>query len=244
MQPKADDTAALQPTKAPRRLEAVRARARPGRPEGTSSNVRETMLDAAEVIFSELGYAGTTLRMVAQKASVTQALVSYYFGSKYGLFEEVFLRRGRVIAGARMDNLEALKGAGDPLRIRDLVHAFLAPTLALRATADGRAFFRLQARLHTEPPEISYELRNAAYDRSTRAFVEAIGTALPHLPAKDIFWRVTLLIGGYLYAFSDTHRLDQLAAGICDPDDTNEILEQATAFIVGGFNAPAAAPAI
>jgi AcrR family transcriptional regulator len=218
----------------------VAPRSGPGRPEGKNNNVRETMLDAAEVTFSELGYAGTTLREVAQRANVTQALVSYYFGSKYGLFEQVFLRRGRVISDTRMDNLSALKSHGGPINVADIVRAFLTPTLALRATPEGRAFSRLQARLHTEPPEISYKLRNEAYDVSTRAYVDAFSTALPHLSKKDIYWRVTLMVGAYLYAFSDTHRLDQLAGGICDANDPEEILTQATAFLVGGLTAPAA----
>jgi AcrR family transcriptional regulator len=215
-------------------------RQKPGRPEGKNNNVREAILDAAEVTFSELGYAGTALREVAQGAKVTQALVNYYFGSKYGLFEQVFLRRGRAIADARMENLNALKERGAPFGVADIVRAFLTPTLALRATPEGRAFARLQARLHTEPPEISYKLRNEAYDVSTRAYVEAIANALPHLSRKDVFWRVTLMVGAYLYAFSDTHRLEQLADGICNPNDADEILAQATSFLVGGLAAPSA----
>lgn len=214
-------------------------RSKLGRPEGPGSNVRETILDAAEVTFSELGYAGATLREVSAKATVTQALISYYFGSKYGLYEAVFLRRGRLISDTRMENLVALKASGQ-LKIEDIIHAFLMPTLTLRTTPEGRAFIRLQARLHTEPPEISYKLRNEAYDASTKAYVDAICSALPHLPQKDVYWRMMLMIGGYNYAFSDTHRLEQLATGICNPDDINEILAQVTAFFVGGIGAPAA----
>jgi AcrR family transcriptional regulator len=216
----------------------VAARGKRGRPEGTNGNVRDTILDAAEVTFADLGYAGTTLREVAEKAKVTQALISYYFGSKYGLFEETFLRRGRKISDARMDNLDALKRSGKPLQVRDILHAFFTPTLALRATPEGRAFIRLQARLHTEPPEISYKLRNAAYDISTRTYVDALWSALPHLSEKDVYWRVTLMVGAYMYAFSDTHRLEQLAKGVCNPDDPNEILAQITEFVTGGLSMP------
>jgi AcrR family transcriptional regulator len=220
----------------------VAARGKRGRPEGTNGNVRETILDAAEVTFADLGYAGTTLREVADKAEVTQALISYYFGSKFGLFEEVFLRRGRKISDDRMENLDALKHSGKPLQVREILHAFFTPTLALRATPEGRAFIRLQARLHTEPPEISYKLRNQAYDISTRSYVEALWSALPHLTEKDVYWRITLMVGAYMYAFSDTHRLEQLAKGICNPDDPNEILEQITEFVTGGLSMPSGDP--
>ena len=210
-----------------------------GRPEGTAGNVRETMLDAAEMTFADLGYAGTTLREISQKANVTQALISYYFGSKFGLFKEVFLRRSRKISDARLDNLKALLAQPQAPSVRAIVLAFLKPTLALRATPEGQAFIRLQARVHTEPPEISYQLRNEAYDVSTRAYVDALRVALPTLSEKDVYWRVTLMVGAYLYAFSNTHRLDQLAPGICNPDDTDEILDQVASFVTGGLSAPA-----
>lgn len=214
-------------------------RTRPGRPEGVANNnLREKILDAAEATFANLGYAGTAMREIAEKVDVTQALISYYFGSKYGLFEAVFLRRGRKISDERMERLQAILDGAKPPKVRDIVHAFFAPTLALRATAKGRAFIRLQARLHTEPAEISYKLRNEAYDASTRAYVQAICLARPDLPEKDVYWRVTLMVGAYMYAFSDTHRLDELARGICHPENAQEVMDQITAFVEGGVNAP------
>lgn len=214
-------------------------RGKPGRPEGTAGNVRETMLDAAEMTFADLGYAGTTLREISQKANVTQALISYYFGSKFGLFKEVFLRRSRKISDARLDNLAVLLREPQAPTVRAIVLAFLKPTLALRATPEGQAFIRLQARVHTEPPEISYQLRNEAYDVSTRAYVDALRAVLPSLSEKDVYWRVTLMIGAYLYAFSNTHRLEQLAGDVCDPDNTDEVLDQVATFVTGGLEAAA-----
>lgn len=214
------------------------ARTGPGRPEG-ESNLRENILDAAERTFAQLGYAGTTLRLVADAAGVTQALVSYYFGSKHGLFEATFLRRGLPITEQRMRNLEQLEASGKRMRLRDLVQAFLSPVIALRGTPEGRAFLRLQARLHTEPPEVSYELRTRVYDYSTRRFAEALGNVLPDLPEQDVLWRMTLMVGAYMYAFSDTHRLQLLAPGRVDLEDTDALLEQVTAFVVAGLQAPA-----
>jgi AcrR family transcriptional regulator len=208
----------------------------PGRPEG-ESKLKDAILDASEAIFADLGYAGTTLRVVAAKAHVTQALISYYFGTKYGLFEAVFMRRGRAIGEQRVHNLQALRAGGKAPTLRQIVRAFLTPTLELRGTPAGRDFLRLQARLHTEPPEISYRLRNEAYDSSTRLYVEALRTAVPSLSLKDAYWRMTLMVGAYMYVFSDTHRLEELAPGVCDPEDPQEIIDQITTFVVAGFRA-------
>lgn len=208
----------------------------PGRPEGTSV-VRDEILDAAETVFSTLGYAGTSMREVAEKAKVTQALISYYFGSKFGLFEQAFLRRSEPVSLERIERLEALQRAGTATA-REVVRAFLLPTVSLRASPQGRAFLRLQARLHTEPPEISYELRTLAYGGSTLRYVEALRAALPGMSELDAHWRVTMMIGTYLYAFSDTHRMEEMTRpGVYDPADTESLIEQVTRFVVGGFEA-------
>ena len=62
---------------------------RPGRPEG-QTNLADNILDAAEVLFAESGYAGTTLRQVAERLAVTPAMIAYYFQNKDNLFRAVF----------------------------------------------------------------------------------------------------------------------------------------------------------
>ncbi|GAF64298.1 putative transcriptional regulator [Bacillus sp. TS-2] len=57
-----------------------------------SSATKEKMLDAAMTLFHVQGYDGTTIRHIAEKAKVNVALVSYYFGGKKGLFEELMVR--------------------------------------------------------------------------------------------------------------------------------------------------------
>ncbi len=208
----------------------------PGRPEGTSV-VRDEILDAAERLFANLGYAGTTLREVSQEAKVTQALINYYFGSKFGLFEETFLRRSVAISEERLEHLTVLRAKPGGPQVRDIVQAFLLPTVALRQTEQGRHFLRLQARLHAEPPQLSYALRDKAYGESTEQYSQALQAALPGLSALDAQWRMTLMIGTYLYAFSDTHRMEErLPPSEYDPDDWQSLIDQVTGFVVGGMS--------
>jgi AcrR family transcriptional regulator len=56
-----------------------------GRPRGTTTT-KADILAAARQGFLERGYDGVTLRAVASDAGVDVALISYYFGSKKGLF--------------------------------------------------------------------------------------------------------------------------------------------------------------
>jgi AcrR family transcriptional regulator len=207
---------------------------RPGRPEGGNGTMRAGILDAAEVVFANEGYAGTTLRGISELAGVTQALITYYFGSKFGLFSETFLRRATVIAEARIESLSKLRADGKAGDVGAIIAAFLQPVLDLRATAEGPAFLRLHARLHTEPPNLSYDLRKTAYDESTHLYIDALHKALPHLSRFDVHWRMTLMIGTYLYALSDTNRMEDMMPEAYDPKDEAKLMAETVAFITGG----------
>lgn len=54
---------------------------------------KEAILDAAEKLFSQLGYDGASTRSIAAEAGVNMAMLSYYFGSKEGVFKTVLERR-------------------------------------------------------------------------------------------------------------------------------------------------------
>lgn len=210
----------------------------PGRPEG-GGNFREEILDAAEIAFAHYGFAGASLRDIVERVNVTQALVNYYFGSKNGLFREVYLRRGLKVSEDRMENLRKIEAQKD-LTVEDIVRAFLSPAFEMRATPGGRAFIRLQARLHTEPMESAFELRRQTYDESTRAYAEVLHKHLPYLSKQTVYWRLLQMIGAYLYIISDAHRAEEISEGEVSNEDDGELLEQLVAFCTNGLKGPEA----
>lgn len=54
------------------------------------------IMEAAEILFAEKGFNGTSVRDIAEKAQVNLAMISYYFGSKDKLFEALFMYRGEA----------------------------------------------------------------------------------------------------------------------------------------------------
>src|SRR3954447_12791415 len=60
---------------------------------GVDSKTREELLDAAEQLMLEEGYAAVTSRRVGRKAGISAQLVHYYFATMDDLFLEVFRRR-------------------------------------------------------------------------------------------------------------------------------------------------------
>jgi AcrR family transcriptional regulator len=51
------------------------------------------LLDSAELLFSQKGFDGTSVRDIAEAAGINTAMISYYFGSKEKLMEEIFERK-------------------------------------------------------------------------------------------------------------------------------------------------------
>ncbi len=54
-----------------------------------SELTRKLILDAAERLFSERGFAGTSVRDISDASGVSQALIHHHFGSKKMLYHEV-----------------------------------------------------------------------------------------------------------------------------------------------------------
>lgn len=54
---------------------------------------KASIMEAAEKLFSELGYEGASTRQIAKEAGANMAMINYYFGSKEGVFMEIMGQR-------------------------------------------------------------------------------------------------------------------------------------------------------
>src|SRR3972149_5670493 len=69
---------------------------------------RTRILDAAEELFMQHGFEGTSMRLLTSKAGVNLAAVNYHFGSKDALIEAGFRRRPDPMKAARVAALDRL----------------------------------------------------------------------------------------------------------------------------------------
>lgn len=67
---------------------------------------RERVLEAALPLFAEHGYAGTSIRRIAQAADVNVATLAYHFTDKEGLYSEVVQRLHSDLAARWPTDLE------------------------------------------------------------------------------------------------------------------------------------------
>lgn len=70
----------------------------PGRPrKRDAARSRTEILDAAERIFAEKGYEGTSLKEIGEAAGVSRGTPSYFFGTKEGLYLTVKARLSEFV---------------------------------------------------------------------------------------------------------------------------------------------------
>ena len=107
------------------------------RPKGQGPDLRQSILDAAEGLFSRHGFHGVTVRQVAAEAGVDTALIHYYFGAKRELFDSVFARRAGILNAARLQTLDAYQAAhAGGLTVEGIIEAFIGPLLERSMTND------------------------------------------------------------------------------------------------------------
>jgi AcrR family transcriptional regulator len=107
------------------------ARRRPRRGRDT----RHQILDASLRLFSERGFARTTVRDIARVAGITDAAIYYHFASKRELLEALFEERGILPAIQELEQISA------ELPLRDTL--LVIARRAMLVMQQNREFLRL-----------------------------------------------------------------------------------------------------
>ncbi len=183
----------------------------------------ERVLIAAEALFAENGYDGTTLRQITQRANVNLAAVNYHHGDKESLYLEIIRRRLQPINESRLKNLAAaeLGAEGSPVPLDVLVEIMARPLFELYADADhgGRHAARLIGRSLVEPLPFMTKFLAAEFQPVMSRFGQALRRHAPALPPEDFLWRLSFVVGAMLHALATLHRMKDLTRGICRDND-------------------------
>ena len=114
----------------------------------------------------------------------------------------IFARRGKILSDERLRLLEEFRteAKGQSIALKKLIYAFVYPPLRLAGeSTGGRAFVKLQARLHNEPKDIETTLRQEYYDKVSLEFMEEFHRTLPQISKETIAWRMIFIMGLYIY---------------------------------------------
>jgi AcrR family transcriptional regulator len=171
-------------------------------------NTQQRLLDAAELMFADYGYEGTSLRAIADAADEHVGLMTYYFKTKDLLFDSVVQRRAEEMHRLR---LAALAKVGFDVEIpreliRALISAYTGPMFeaASSHSAQWQAHVRIMASLMNQKRWVP--LIRKHYDPCAAVFLEQHRRALPAANYDALLNAFSFVASNMLYVCSYTDR--------------------------------------
>lgn len=203
---------------------------------GTQFSTKDRILGAAEELFAQHGFGGTSLRQVTSRADVNIAAVNYHFGSKENLVNEVFRRRMDVMSAERLSRLADARKE-HPGQLEPVLAAFVEPALALAQDRQGGgAFIRVIARAYAEKNDGLRKFLSEQYGHVLREFGKAIAACLPELSKEELYWRLDFLAGALTYAMAD-FGLIKRPAGVSEAAHRERAAQALIRYAAAGFKA-------
>jgi AcrR family transcriptional regulator len=211
-----------------------------------SDLTRHAILDAAERLYADRGFADVTLRDIVAAANVNLAAVNYHFGSKDELIAELFVTRSLATNRERLNELKAAEAAGGGRADIDaILRALVGPTLRGCLGPDNErsaaARFMIRASIESVPP--IRRIKNREIDH-LRKFAAAMRRSLPGRGEVELYWGLHFALAMAHQTVRDSERLIKLSEGSCDLNDVQGIIERIVAVSVTALTGNEAASKI
>ena len=196
------------------------------------TDTKDKILNAAERLIGEQGYAATSLRQIIAEAGVNLAAVHYHFGSKEDLLDAVVARKVTPVNEARiarLERVEAEAGNGPPA-VETVLESFFLPTAEIANRNPD--FVRLMGRLLTEG--MMPRLVEKHFHATGLRFVAALRRAIPELPQEELIWRVHFMVGAMAHTMCSAPSFLRMQG---DRADFEPRMKRLVTFLSAGFRA-------
>jgi AcrR family transcriptional regulator len=200
-------------------------------------DTKTLILDAAERLLAERGFAAASLRSITKEAGVNLGAVNYHFRSKEALIQAVFARRLGPMNQQRLAALDRCESAanGGPVPVAELLKAFLSPVL--RQDREIANFITLMGRMYGEPSLDVKRIFAEELGGLVKRFSRAFHRSLPDLDSRELFYRLFFTIGAMAQMLAAGALLEFISGGICDSKDRESTETMLLQFIGAGLSA-------
>ncbi|MCU5783663.1 TetR family transcriptional regulator [Alcanivorax balearicus MACL04] len=204
----------------------------------SQSDTVRRILDTAEVLFAQKGFAETSLRAITGKAGVNLAAVNYHFGSKEALIQAVFERYLTPFCQALSVKLRELELDDDPLSLERLLT--VASRLALGSGTEeprrAMIFFRLAGQAYSQPQDHLRAYLRKHYGDVFNQFTTLLRRTAPDVPPVELFWRVHFSLGAVIFTLSGMESLQTISKKDFNRSvSASDIAQHLLPFVVGGI---------
>jgi len=208
------------------------------------SSTKEKILDAAERLFADHGFAETSLRMITTKAEVNLASVNYHFGSKKTLIQAVFHRFMLHFTQDLRIEMERLEKdhvgqSEQSLQVIDVLSTLITPLNQLNdLRPDGAGvFMNLLGRAYAETQGHIRRFAMENYADELKLFTRLLHTTSPNLQATEMFWRLHFMLGSFIFTLAGHKALQEISESDFNQKvSIDEIIKQLVPFMSAAFS--------
>ncbi|WP_043526320.1 TetR/AcrR family transcriptional regulator [Litchfieldella xinjiangensis] len=200
------------------------------------------ILDTAEVLFAERGFAETSLRNITSKAKVNLAAVNYHFGSKKALIQAVFARYLDPFTErfhAALDGLEAEYG-NEVIPLEILLETMARCVLEVPAERNSlKVFMKLLGLAYSQAQGHLRRYIQEHYGSVFTRFTGLVRRATPELPDAERFWRLHFMLGTVIFTLSGLDALRDIAEkDYGEHVSVRELIRRLRPVVVSSMQAP------
>ncbi len=202
-----------------------------------TADTRAQLLDAAEQLFADRGYQGTSIRAITELAGANVAAVGYHFGSKADLMTAVVRRVVDPITAAQRAALDRLLAKTADPPVAALVEAFAGPMFDSMPAgdADGARTSRLVVTILTDPADETRRWTGPAEAEILDRYLAALERALPGLSRGELWFRMRGILAVTAVDRVDLYQGEQAGAPAGTPDAARH---WAMTFLTAAVSAP------
>ncbi len=206
---------------------------------GTEDNTRDRLLDQAERLFAEKGYAAVSVREITGAAECNLAAVNYHFGGKQNLYMGVFQERWAKRAQRVQQSFAAALAGRDQPQLADVISAMARAFLQGPLTDEERRnHIQLMQRELSDPGEALGMIVEQVMRPYIRELAKMIRPCLSRQvgePQLSIY--ILSMLGVVLYFFLARPAVSGILHQEYDEAFKAELISHITAFCLNGIHA-------
>ncbi|REL26346.1 TetR/AcrR family transcriptional regulator [Thalassotalea euphylliae] len=203
-------------------------------------STKNKILDAAEELFANKGFNGTSLREITSQAEVNLAAVNYHFGSKKELIKAVISRYMDEVSPKLELALLDVSAQPSP-SLHQVFSAFVQPLLSLNEYRENgtSTFLQLLGRGYTDSQGFLRWFLTTQYPNVIDYFVQAVQKSYPDLTAEQMFWRLHFTMGTIVFTMSSSDALLDIAKNDFSKNlGVEDLIQQVIPYVAAGVAAP------
>lgn len=201
-----------------------------------SADTKEQLLNVAEQLIAERGYAATTVRAIANQANANLAAVNYHFGSKEDLFRAIFSRIARPIVVDQLVMLDELQQKESLPSVEEILTAFLKPCFQKIVQDESFRTVRAQfmGRCWSEPEPLQ-SIASGEFMESRLAFLSILEQVIPDCPRRELNWKLDLVIATLIRVQNEAGKPHSLLKS-SQPEDVDYAVRYLVQFLTPGMS--------